>query len=160
MKFLDHEIENYNFSVKYQTPFDYGIKSDYAVTIQIPAFKKVNYNGIYKEYAKFSEEMQKELLLDYLSKSLAGIQKNEVYFEKHKDGRYHLHTYFKHIEYDEIYKMQNHFCAEILRLRPKQFQQVFNFFTPDDFHFWMTYCQKEQPTDLDADLAELEARLK
>lgn len=137
------------------SPLDEGVKSDYAITIQIPPFKKVNHKGIYKQYSHFSENIQKELIQDYFKTSLGDILSNELYFERHQDGRFHMHTYLKSITYDDIYKVQHFFCADILKIRPKQFQQVFNFFKPDNFHYWAMYCQKERLQDLDADLAEL-----
>lgn len=139
------------------SPFDHGIKSDYAITLAIPSFKKVNHAGIYKAYNLFTEDIQKKILTDYFITSLTfckNEQTPEIYFEFHKDGRVHAHTYLKNLTYDQIYEIQQYFCKDIIKIRPKQFQQVFNFFKPDNFHYWLVYCQKSQ-NSLDEDLAEL-----
>lgn len=132
-------------------------KCDYAITLAIPSFKKVNYLGKYKAYNLFPKEEQKMFITGLFQTSVEFILdeecKSEIYIEEHADKRLHLHTYLKNVSYDTIYNIQEHLCR-VLGIRPKQYQQVFNFFKPDSFHYWMLYCQKEV-NDLDKDLAEL-----
>lgn len=143
------------------SPFDFGInsKSDYAITLQIPSFKKVNYKGIYKAYSLFSVSIQKEILEEYYNTSLkvddVMYSSAELFFEEHQDGRIHCHTFFLNVSYDLIYNIQKNFCHNILKIRPKQYQQVFNFFKPDSMDKWRKYCRKFSISDLQADLDEL-----
>lgn len=132
-------------------------KCDYAITLAIPTFKKVNYLGKYKAYGLFPRKEQemfiRGLLQVHCDFVLGDVFTNEIYIEEHADKRVHLHTFLKNVSYQQIFGIQKSLC-QTLGIRPKQYQQVFNFFKPDNFHFWMLYCQKEV-NDLDKDLAEL-----
>ena len=129
-------------------------RQDWAITLAIPAFKKVNYEGQYKAYNLFSKERQKMFITGLFQVSVEFILDepciSEVFIEAHSDGRLHLHSYLKNVSYDTIYNIQKHLCNN-LGIRPKQYQQVFNFFKPDNFHYWAMYCQKEI-NDLEKDL--------
>lgn len=146
-----------NSEITIGSPFDDAVKSDYAITIQIPPFKKVNYQGQYKAYKLFSAQAQKDFLKGlfelWVGFHLDTDFEADVFFEEHQDKRIHAHTYLKHITYDQIYNIQKSFCQNF-GMREKQFQQVFNFFKPDNFAFWSAYCQKSV-NDLDEDLKKL-----
>lgn len=136
----------------FQCPTMKGIETDWAVTVAIPAFKKLTVLGRYAPYSKFSGEEQKRFLEDSIKASLYNVLlydifiMPELFFEAHQDGRIHAHFAFK-CDYDTIYLWQKHFCTDFIHIRPKQFQQVFNFFQPDSFHYWNTYIRKCQEAD-------------
>lgn len=122
---------------------DYGLKEHWAITLQIPAFKKIRYEQFNKQFDKYTNEEQKNIIRSYFEYAFHffNIDVPPLYFELHKDGRIHCHTYI-HIEYDKIYEIQQKLCVDQLKIRPKQFQQVFNFFRPDNIKNWVKYCQK------------------
>lgn len=126
---------------------DAGIKTNWGITYEIPAFKKVNIDDKYLPYSHFPVEQQKWLLQNHFVKGcrteLIGYNTDDIYFEYHKDGRAHMHTILRNIDYDDVYRLQQYICRDILHLRPKQYQQVFNFFKPDDFMSWLNYIRKD-----------------
>lgn len=134
---------------------DSGVPTDWGITIEIPAFKKVNYKGVYRRYDVFCNEDQKGILAEYFL-SIPGIngQTGILYYELHKDKRIHLHTYLLKRTYDEMCYIQKSFCQK-LGFRPKQYQYIFNIFRPDNFHRWMEYCKKEDFSELEQDLMKL-----
>lgn len=128
----------------------------WAITLQIPSFKKVNIQGTYQAYAQFEPKQQKEYLFTCFNEAHDKIVHDSsaprLYFEEHKDKRLHAHTYLT-ADYDTIYAIQQIFCKDIIKIRPKQFQQVFNLFKPDNAMRWMKYCKKHSSlSDLEADL--------
>lgn len=135
---------------------DHGLNEHWALTLQIPAFKKINYGPFYKAYDQFPEEDQKGIIESYFRACFTFFNMSlpELYFERHKDGRIHCHTYV-YMTYDKIYAIQKKFCEELLRIRPKQFQQVFNLFRPDSIENWVKYCKKHSGSkiQLEYDLA-------
>lgn len=143
------------------SPFDHGIETSHAITLMIPSFKKVNYQGNYKAYNLFTEEEQKSILRDFFDESIKQYDISHyshglLYFETHKDGRVHAHTYILNQTQDTILKIQSYFCGK-MNMRPNQFQQVFNVFKPDNFAAWLTYCRKAET--LEYDLAQLEKNI-
>lgn len=122
---------------------DFGLNEHWAITLQIPAFKKINHGAFYKRYDNFPEDEQKSIIADMLCATFTffNLSLPELYFERHQDGRIHCHT-FVYMTYDKIYSIQKKFCEEQLRIRPKQFQQVFNLFRPDSIENWIKYCKK------------------
>jgi len=132
-------------------------KSDYAITLQIPSFKKVKYQEQYKAYRLFSHEKQKSILVDAFHlwsnfyKDEETYIEPEVYFEEHQDKRLHAHTYLKNVSRMQILEIQKSYCQNF-GMSPKQFNQVFDFFIPDNFNNWLAYCQKGNLNDLDKDL--------
>lgn len=132
---------------------DNGLNEFWAITIQIPSFKKLSHNAIYKAYSLFTKDEQKEIIHNYVmqSRNISGIKEDmPLFFEEHKDGRIHCHSYVS-LTYDNIYNLQQVFCKELIKIRPKQFQQVFNIFRPDSPENWRKYCKKSSGNTIQLD---------
>lgn len=141
---------------EYFNPLDSGVKCFYALTLQIPFFKKVNMHNKYLPYGDLSQSDQKEYILTHLIDSAKKVNmtfNNNVYFEQHKDGRIHAHTFVECCTFGDIECVRSSFCDK-LGIRAKQYAQVFHIFIPDSIDNWKKYCVKSICT-LEQDLAEL-----
>lgn len=135
-------------------------KFDYAVTIQIPAFKRVNYQNEYKAYKSFHNEQQKllirNLLLNAYNSAVSfNLQHSiKLHYESHSDGRIHAHFTLSDLHEYQIRDIQTKFCSYIGIKTLKQSFDVFYYETKRT-QGWEHYCTKETLADLEADLENI-----
>jgi len=118
---------------------------NYAFTIQIPSFKKINYKGVYQPYKDLSELEQE----DFIYSTVRIILKDEtshfeIKFEKHKDGRTHAHGTIYQITNEDIEQFKESVCYVLGVKSPKQKSECC-FCIPILFsHGWSEYITKEE----------------
>lgn len=122
---------------------------NFAFTIQIPAFKKVQYQGLYIAYRDLTETDQESFLYGLVRNAIADFdnQHFEIKFEKHKDGRKHCHGTLYQLTNNEIEEFINSisFCVGIKS--PKQKQELVYCIPILCSYVWDTYINKEKDED-------------
>lgn len=123
-------------------------KSNYAFTIQIPAFKKV-YHFKYAKYATFDDDNQMQILDKLISNAIYNYESimYDITYERHKDGRWHAHGSIYRVdgglETWEIKQIQEHVCKNVGVKTQKQFNEVFCFVPIYAYAGWQTYIEKD-----------------
>jgi len=138
---------------------------DFAVTVQIPAFKKINYQDRYQQYKDYNEHDQKNIIAYFLLESYNKYVSFDMShyidlnFEKHPKclyNRIHLHTTIKCIPAYKMRAIQAFFCKLLGVKTLKQSCDVF-YYEPKYSEGWEYYQQKDDQLDnLEADLLLLE----
>lgn len=130
---------------------------DFALTIQIPAFKKVEWQGQYLPYKKYDENAQKNIITYYL---LDAYNKNvsldmqhyiDLNFEKNNDERIHLHSTVRCLPAYKMRNIQNYFCKALGIRSLKQSIDMF-YYEPKYSKGWEYYSVKDSLTDMENDL--------
>lgn len=91
--------------------------SNYAYTLQVPAFKKIK--GV--AFGKMPSKMQIEYLTIVIEKVIRDefLKPVDYIFEQHMDGRYHVHGTIQNMSFLEYEPLNRAICREI-GLRPTQ----------------------------------------
>lgn len=134
-------------------------KFDYAVTLQIPAFKKINYNGKYQAYHLFDGESQKNYLRYIILESYLKVVGDNAHgllfhYERHtlcKYGRYHVHFTIPELLEHKIREIQEHICKKLGIKTLKQSMEIFYYITKRSYG-WEHYITKDSLADLESDL--------
>jgi len=123
----------------------YNTLKDWAVTIEIPAFKKIKFNKSNKAYKNYDFTTQKNILLCYYKKMFDELQINMDYvFEQHKDKRWHMHATVYQITEKVINTVNEWFCKDIVGLPyPKQYNQICYYKPVFKHSGWCDYCVKD-----------------
>lgn len=120
--------------------------SNFAFTIQIPSFKKVNFNDVYQPYMSLKETDQEEYIYKIVRASISDFSQQhfEIKFEKHQDGRVHAHGTLYQLKNEEIDDFVNSVCHFIGVKSPKQKRESC-FCIPILFSYdrWNMYMNKE-----------------
>lgn len=138
---------------------------DFALTVQIPAFKKVHHNFDYKAYANYTKDEQEQFiiksLLNAYNKYVSYDMQHhiEFNFETHpscKKGRRHLHTTIKCLPAYKMRDIQSFFCKCLGIKTLKQSMDIF-YYEPKYSDAWEQYQQKDNTLDnMEADLLLLQ----
>lgn len=119
---------------------------NYAFTIQVPSFKKVNYDGKYQVYKDLSNIQQEDYLYKLVRSSLSDNEHQhfEIKFELHKDGRTHCHGTVYQLTPNLLSEFQESVCFQIGVKSPKQKNECC-FCIPILLSYgWEMYINKEQ----------------
>lgn len=125
--------------------------SNFGLTIQIPAFKKVKIGETYKAYKTFMAFQQKayitELLQDSIDLYKPPLLEYLIFFEEHADKRIHAHIYMKQIDITDMKRLQEYFCNTMGIKKEKQMNEIFHYdtlLTTRSCERWLEYCKKNQ----------------
>lgn len=125
---------------------------NYAFTIQVPSFKKVNYNEIYQTYKDLSSIEQEDYIYKLVRSAISDFDTEhfEIKFEKHKDGRVHSHGTLYNITEQNLEEFIDSVCFQIGVKSPKQKKECC-FCIPIllSYDRWNMYINKDQPKDKD-----------
>lgn len=118
---------------------------NYAFTVQIPSFKKVNINDIYKPYSEFTNEEQEDFIYKIVRHSISDFdnQHFEIKFEKHKDGRIHAHGTLYQLTENQIEDFKDSICFCIGVKSPKQKSECCYIIPILCSYVWDQYIHKE-----------------
>lgn len=119
---------------------------NYAFTIQVPGFKRVNYEGLYIQYKELSNTQQEDFLYKLVRSALSDNEHQhfEIKFELHKDGRTHCHGTVYQLTETQLNEFKESVCFQIGVKTPKQKTDVC-FCIPILFSYgWDLYCNKDQ----------------
>jgi len=134
---------------------------DFAFTFQIPAGANVTFtnttNVVQKgRYRYFCNEYQEIILLKYMdeglritfSQNMLKVPYYTVFFEKHKDGRLHIHGVISETTEKDLRNLRSHLNWS---LGYKYDNQKLLVFKPCPNSGWDAYCRKEQFDPCDAE---------
>lgn len=132
-------------------------KKDWAITCTIPSFKKVRFQTKNKMYKSYSHEEQELILKQAIYDAYRAYGHTadlSLKFERHADGRLHVHfTIFYMTEYN-LYEMAKKYCFFVgfKAKNPEAVRQNF-YYVEKLSDGWERYIRKNQQVDdLDADL--------
>jgi len=115
---------------------------NYAYTLTIPSFKKVNYNDIYKKFSLFNIIEQQFILEGIITSHYTKFcEKYDIHFEEHKDGRYHAHGTFYNCEDPSIIPMI--ICNSLGIKRPHQYEHYILVKIISNNEKWQEYVLKD-----------------
>lgn len=84
---------------------------NYTFTIQIPAFKKIRYNDIYRPYKELSNQEQEDFIYRMVRNILRDETSHfEIKFELHKDGRTHAHGTIYELTQEQLEQFKDSVC--------------------------------------------------
>lgn len=121
---------------------------NFAYTLMIPSFKKINWDGEYKPYGVYSYSSQKE----YLGWLLKNVSNDDEYveyynftahFESHADGRLHAHGTFFVNRFCDIEDIRFNIMDKIRIKALKQQRDIFYYVPVYDLHGWESYATKD-----------------
>lgn len=125
---------------------------NFAFTIQIPAFKKVSYNGVYQPFKELKPIEQEDFIYTLVRHSLSEFdnQHFEIKFEKHQDGRTHAHGTIYQLTQDQLDCFIDSVCFVIGVKSPKQKKECC-FCIPIlmSYDRWSMYINKDQVKEKD-----------
>jgi hypothetical protein len=129
---------------------------NYAFTIQIPAFKKVNFNDIYQPYKDFSSEDQENFIYQIVRHAISDFdsQHFEIKFEKHKDGRVHAHGTLYQLSVAQIEDFTDSICFCIGIKTPKQKKECCYIIPILCSYVWDNYIKKEEEDSCRKDFSQ------
>lgn len=130
---------------------------NYAFTIQIPAFKRVNYNEVYTQYKDLTPSEQEDFIYRTVRTGISELQHQhfEIKFEKHKDGRIHAHGSIYEISSDDLELFESSVCSIIGVKSPKQKREVCYCIPILCSYIWDKYINKDQiEVKLDEDIPD------
>lgn len=131
---------------------------NYAFTIQIPAFKSVNYEGNYIRYKDLSNTEQEDFIYKTVRSGISELEHQhfEIKFEKHKDGRTHAHGTIYEMSDEDLNLFVDSVALLVGVKSPKQKKEVCYCIPILCSYIWDKYINKEQNinVDLDEDIPE------
>lgn len=95
---------------------------NFAFTIQVPSFKRVNYNGCFQPYKELKESEQEDFIYTLVRHSISEFENQhfEIKFEKHQDGRKHAHGTLYQLSDQQLEDFVESVCFVIGVKSPKQ----------------------------------------
>lgn len=118
---------------------------NYAFTVQCPAFKKVNYDGIYIPYKELTLQQQEDFLYRTVRNTFIDSENIhfEIKFEKHKDGRAHAHGTLYQFTPEQLDEFIDSVSFQIGVKSPKQKKEVCFCIPILCSYLWSEYIKKE-----------------
>lgn len=122
----------------------------FSFTFTIPAFKKVYYDGKKRKFGSLSSNRQFHFLEQLMVKiCISQFEFVDWVYEKHDDGRLHIHGYvaLKKYDMDQIYLFRHNFYTHnnIIGMSIKSYLKVSDIQrTYKDISYWKLYCIKHQ----------------
>jgi len=120
---------------------------NYAFTVQIPAFKKVNYDDLYLPYNTLSQHAQEDFIYKSVRSATSDLDISfEIKFEKHKDGRVHAHGTLHNITSEQLIDFKNSIGYLIGIKSQKQINDCcycIPILCSYNQKIWNEYCNKE-----------------
>jgi len=119
---------------------------NYAFTIQVPGFKKVNYDGLYVQYKDLTNEQQEDFIYRVVKNTFIDSETIhfEIKFEKHKDGRTHAHGTLYQFTGEQLSEFIDSVAFQIGVKSPKQKNEVCYCIPILCSYIWREYINKEQ----------------
>lgn len=131
---------------------------NYAFTVQIPAFKRINYKGNYIQYKKLSSASQEDYIYSLVrTGTLELVESYEIQFEKHTDGRIHAHGSFYSLSDDAIEIIKKNIGFLVGVHTDKQINEVcycIPILNSYNQTIWDNYTTKEQKDNVQANADE------
>ena len=130
--------------------------SNFAFTLMIPSFKKVNFNGAYIPYGNLSQINQLSFLKKLLEKVITDrfILQYDYVSERHQDGRIHLHGSIYGLSEGQHNSLREAVCLEIGIKQPKQQADIFCILPIYNSLGWSKYCHKQYEDEDDSPSAD------
>ena len=122
---------------------------NYAFTLQIPRFKKVNFNGCYIPYGNLSNSNQELFMRTLLNRFIQDkfIKQYEAVSELHSDGRVHMHGTIYDLATSQHTALRECICLDIGIKQLKQQTEIFCILPIYHSLGWSKYCYKQFETD-------------
>lgn len=120
--------------------------SDFSFTLTIPAHKMVTYYAKRIKYCYLTNKQQYILLEDVLAKLFFHDDEVNWVYERHSDGRLHIHGFVKNTYYDYLYQNIKKFYSDYrINIGPRTFNKIMDIQeTYNDLNYWHNYIQKHQ----------------
>lgn len=135
--------------------FNINIFSNFAFTLAIPAYKKINYLNKYQAYKLYTFDEQSEYLKTVINQICAidNCALYDLYTEKHDDNRCHIHGVIYSVNSVTMERIQDGICSVIGIRSAKMFSRLFNYVPIYNAQGWQKYCLKDQDEEPNINLA-------
>lgn len=122
---------------------------NYAFTIQVPPFKKINYDGQYIPYQDLTNDQQEDFIYRIVRNYFLDSENIhfEIKFEKHKDGRIHAHGTLYQFTAPQLEEFCDGIAFMIGVKSPKQKKEVCFCIPILCSYLWDEYINKEQKNE-------------
>lgn len=120
--------------------------NSYSFTLTIPHHKQVNYYKKRIKYGYLTNHQQYVLCEDVFKKLFCGENKCDWVYERHEDGRLHIHGYIEESYYEYVLHEIHRFYSDYrINIKPKSYEKIMDIQeTILEINYWNMYMDKHQ----------------